>query len=83
MSYRTLTPMEAYNQQQSLVGKSMAYAYWLRWDDTARQANIYAFRFRVLRLIVPGPHAYTLLFRDGSQEVLTSYDTVCVYDVTL
>jgi hypothetical protein len=76
--------MDAWYKKKELVGKSMAYAHWARWDDTReRSAEMYKFRFKVLASVEIGPHAYTLVFTDGLREELISYDTVCAYTVDL
>lgn len=82
--YTYMSPGDAWNAKRKLIGKPMAYAHWARWDDSRmRDASMYSYRFRTLKRMLIGPHAYTLVFDDGRREELISYDIVCVYTVSL
>lgn len=84
MMYTYLTPQDAWIGKVNLFGKPMALAYWVRWgDERSQKAETYRFRFRTLKTVEIGPHAYTLVFTDGLREELITYDTVCVYTVNL
>lgn len=82
--YTYASPVRIWRNHKYLIGKSVAYAYWVRWGD-ARESDpkFYGFRFKVLKDVEIGPHAYTLVFTDGTREELTSYDMVCIYTVDL
>lgn len=83
MAYTYMTPQDVWYGHEKLVGNSLASAYWARWWDSPEQnSEMYKFRFRVLRSVTIGPHAYTLWFDDGFDELI-SYDIVCVYTVDL
>jgi hypothetical protein len=69
------------------AGALATRAYWVNSNNgaaevarmsTTEQARQYAFAFKPLAKITPGPHACTLVFADGTTESLTSYDTVCL-----
>lgn len=84
MMYTYMPPVEVWNQWNKLIGKSMIDAYWCRWGDCGKQRpEWYKFAFKVLLRIEIGPHAYTLVFADGTYRELISYDTVCVYEVNM
>lgn len=80
MMYNYLSPQDVWYSHRDLIGKSVAYAYWHKHGN--QKAEWYKFQFKALRGVTIGPHAYTLVFDNGSHQLI-SYDTVCVYTVDL
>ncbi len=86
--YTYLDPQDAYYRRLApakngeIVGHLVGRAYWVPRDEgahrdfytTDEQAAVYAFSLKVVIDVVPGPHAYSLVFADGTSEAFTSYD---------
>lgn len=88
--YTYLSPQEAYLRRMvpkkngEIIGHLAGRAYWVPRDEPtnalsrliAETAEQYAFSLKVVIDVVPGPHAYSLVYADGTSEALTSYDHV-------
>lgn len=85
MAYIYMSPQDAWLNRFDLIGRPVADAYWARnHGPTAPQrTDIYSFRFKNLKSVEIGPHAYTLVYDCGCRDELISYDHVAFYMVDL
>lgn len=91
-SYEYITPQDAYYRavnpnKPTIKGLRGGPAYWVNGnlgsaevERTATQDNgkAYDFSLKTIEDVVPGMHAYRLVYTEGGYDELTSYDKVCV-----
>lgn len=74
--YITLTAAEVWQQKsKGLIGKKVCRTFG--YGSVAEQ---YSYLFKVLVAVGSGPHAYTLVFSDGTDDTLISGDRVWVHN---
>lgn len=72
--YETLTAAEVWERKnKGLIGRKVCRT--LGHGSIPEQ---YSFMFRTLVAVEAGPHAYTLVYSDGTDDTLITYDRVWV-----
>ena len=88
MQYEYMSPQEAYYRavnpnKPPIKGMRGGRAYWVHNGDnpsmrTQENGAAYDSSLRVIEDVVPGMHAYRIVYAGGGYDELTSYDVVCV-----
>lgn len=77
-AYRVLSPADVWNGYPDLIGRPMRR--WVGWRGEDTDQSPYRSSAKILADVKIGPHAYTLVYADGSTDSLISYDSVTVWD---